>query len=99
MEQRDPRDNNIADDIILELAPMEGKTTLTSKGMPDKRLFTGENKLHLFRDTITGLWRLKLDFGTLPQPLMQHFTKLSYAKEAAEQYYGRRNVEITKIID
>lgn len=94
-----PRDKNRKDDIILELKPKEGKNPLNSGGVVDKRLFNGENKLHVFRDPVVGLWRLKMDSGNLPAPLQQHFTKYELAKYAAETYYGKRNVEISKVID
>lgn len=92
-------DKNRKDDIILELKPIEGKVQTNSAGLPDKRLFTGENKLHCYRDPIVGLWRFKLDSGALPGPLQQHFTRFDIAKVAAQEYYGRRNVEISKVID
>ncbi len=92
-------DKNRKDDIILELKPIEGKEPMNSQGVMDKRLFKGENKLHVFRDEYKGLWRLKLDDGSLPMPLQQHFTRYDLAKQAAEEYYGKRNVEISKVID
>ena len=88
-----------SDDIILELKPMEGKTTISAAGQPDKRLFNGENKLHAFQDRVTGLWRLKLDSGVMPSPLQCQWTRFDMAKQAAKEYYGRRNIEITKVID
>ncbi len=83
--------------IVLEAIP--GKTKLSTTGLVDQRLFNGEANLHIVMDSQTTLWSFKYDRGILPEPLRNKFTSFSTAKKFAEEYFGRRNLQITKVID
>lgn len=89
---------NRSNDRVLVLEPMEGGS-LNSKGMADKRLFTGENKLHALLDPHNMLWSIRYDHGIPPQPFQQRFTSFPRLYNFVEDYYKRRNVKITKVID
>jgi hypothetical protein len=84
-------------DRILVLRPMEGKTALSTKGEPDKRLFTGENKMHAIMDPQTLLWSVKMDSGSVHQPLKQKFTSFGKLLEFVKQYLATRNIEVVEI--
>jgi hypothetical protein len=86
------------DDRILVLKPIEGGAT-NSSGMVDKRLFTGDNKLHIFQDPASLLWRARFEAGVVPPGLSQGFTSYIRAYEAVEKYYLKRNVKIVEVID
>lgn len=86
-------------DRILVLAPEEGKDVLNSKGVVDKRLFNGENRLHAKLDTQTMLWFVQYDHGIPPQPFQQRFTSFTKLFGFVEDYYKRRNVKISEVID
>lgn len=90
---------NVGDDRILSLELIDGKAPLSSTGLIDKRLFRGENKLHAIKDTQTCLWYMKYDDGLIPEPLRQRFTTFSRLFKTAEDYFTKRNVKITEIID
>src|SRR5258705_8640485 len=49
-------EKNWSDDRILTLKIVDDKAPLNSTGLVDKRLFSGENKLHAIADKQTGLW-------------------------------------------
>lgn len=84
-------------DRVLELTVMEGKKALDSIGNADKRLFTGENKLHAIMDTQTTLWKLKYDMGDVPSVLKGSFTSFKAVHQHAKEYYNQRNIEIKEI--
>lgn len=86
-------------DRVLMLRPAEGKTALSSKGMLDNRLFKGENKLHAIMDTQTCLWSLKYEIGGLEAPLKQQWTSFNQLMKYLREYFNRRNVEITEVVD
>ena len=86
-------------DRILKLKLSDTKSTLTSKGLVDNRLFTGENNLHAVMDTQTCLWYLKYENGGLPQPLKQHFTGYGKLLAYVKEYFKRRNIEIVEEVD
>ena len=86
-------------DIIIELQPIEGKATLTSAGLTDSRLFTGENRLHAKMNLQNCMWHCEYENGMLPQPLKQHFTSFSRLLTCVSEYFKRRNIEVTKVID
>lgn len=96
-----PETTNLrSNDRVLELAPMEGKTALNNQGAPDKRLFTGEQKLHIKMDPATCLWYFQWDQnGVLPGGLKGTFTGFKAAIKHAESYFGRRNIQVTKVVD
>lgn len=86
-------------DRVLVLSVMEGKKPISTTGAADPRLFTGENKLHAIMDSATCLWRFKYDMGTVPEILKCSFTSFTALKKFAEQYYNKRNIEITEVKD
>jgi hypothetical protein len=85
-------------DRVLVLEPIEGKATLSSTGMVDKRLFNGENRLHAIKDEATTLWYCQYDSGRLPEPLQQRFTGFKALLKFVEDYMLRRNVRIKEVI-
>jgi len=86
-------------DRVLVLKPIEGKPTKSASGTVDKRLFTGENTLHAFQDEETCLWGFRYDSGILPGGLQQKFTSFSKAFQHAKDYYDRRNIEISEVVN
>ena|ERR1700692_198253 len=84
---------------VLVLKPMEGKTAMNSIGSSDPRLFTGENNVHAIMNKETSLWYLKMDHGLLPQQLAQQFTSFNKLFGFVSEYYKRRNIDITEVID
>jgi len=88
-----------SDDRLLFLKVQEGKSPHTTTGLIDKRLFTGENKMHAVMDSETSLWAIKYDKGGLPEALKQKFTSFSKLKNYVEIYFKGRNIEIEKIVD
>lgn len=90
---------NASTDRVLVLKPLNGKDPLSSKGMVDKRLFTGENKLHAMRDNQTCLWYLKYESGVLPPEMKQQFTGFKALKKFADGYFSKRNIEIVEVLD
>jgi hypothetical protein len=86
-------------DRVLVLSVMEGKKPLSTIGVADPRLFTGENKLHGVMDTQTSLWYLKYDMGVIPPPLQGRFTSFAALKKHADAYFFHRNMEIKEVID
>ncbi len=86
-------------DRVLVLKPMEGKETLTNKGIVDKRLFSGGNNLHAIRDTQTTLWSFKYESGVLPEELKPRFTSFVKLKAHADEYFARRNIVIAEVLD
>ena len=86
-------------DRILVLKTIDDKKPLSSKGIVDPRLFTGENKLHAIMDIQTSLWRFKYDQGIVPPPLKCQFTSFTALKKHAEDYFRTRNIEIIEVKD
>lgn len=89
---------NHSTDRKFMLKPMEGKPTLNTLGQVDNRLFTGENNIHA-QMTPEGMWYIKLDHGIVPKLLQQHFTSFNRLLTYMTDYFKRRNVEITEVID
>lgn len=86
-------------DRILKLKPKEGEKPLSSTGLVDPRLFTGENTLHVVRDSVNLLWYFQYDMGGLPEPLKGRFTTFEKAFKHAKDYLDRRNINIEEVID
>lgn len=86
-----------SDDRILFLAPMKDKPSLAADGSVDKRLFTGENKLHAIYDEMKGMWSMKYEMGGLPGGLQNQFTLFGELVAHARQYFKKRNIEIVEI--
>lgn len=96
----EPETNNRSTDRVLELSPIEGKAALNTSGQPDKRLFTGEQKLHIKMDPQTCLWYCQWEQnGLLPDGLKGTFTGFKSAIKHVEGYFLRRNIKVTKVID
>ncbi len=89
---------NTSPNRILELKVIDDKAPTSSMGLVDKRLFQGENKLHSIIDE-TGLWHMQYDKGIVPAALQQRFTSFGKLFKYAEDYFKKRNVKITEIID
>jgi len=88
-----------SDDRIIVLHRMEGKVPLSTAGLVDHRLFTGENKLHAKRELIGNNWRLEYDQGIVPPIFKQKFTRFNDLLRFVKAYYERRNVAIKEVID
>lgn len=88
--------NEITDRVFV-LAPMDGKDPLSTKGLVDPRLFSGENNLHAIMDPTNCMWYLRYDAGILEQPLKQKFTNFKILKKFVEDYYRRRNIQVKEI--
>src|SRR5690349_2629341 len=86
-------------DRVIILGPVEGKKAVSSTGIVDTRLFTGENKLHAVRDPQSSLWRMKYEMGSVPDELRQSFTNFEKLLAFAKTYYAKRNIEIKEVID
>lgn len=89
---------NASLDRVLVLSPIDDKSPLSSTGMVDPRLFTGENKLHAIRDEQTALWHFKYESGVLPPQLKQQFTGFKALRKHAEDYFKKRNIQIKEVI-
>lgn len=73
---------------------------LSSTGLTDPRLFTGENVFHAIMEENTCLWYMKYDSGVLPPPLRgRKFTSFKLLRQAAEEYFKARNIEIKEVKD
>lgn len=88
-----------SDDRILILKVMDGKKPISSTGMVDSRLFSGENRLHGVYDERTGMWNMKYETGGLPGGLQEKFMTFGALVEHAKKYFKTRNVEVSGIID
>ena len=85
-------------DRVLVLKVKDGKAPLTSTGLVDNRLFSGENNLHGVMDPQSCLWSFKYEMGGLPPALKdQKFTSFSVLKRYAEEYFKKRNIEIVEV--
>ncbi len=86
-------------DRVIVLKPMEGKDVLSSKGVIDNRIFSGENKLHAILDPKNTLWSFRLDHGGLPEPLKGRFTNFEKALAHAIEYFKKRNIAFVRVED
>lgn len=81
----------------LKIAPKPGKKG--KPGLVDPGLFTGEtNHLYIIMDEY-GNWAFKFQNGILPEPLRAKFTRASKAITHAKQYFDKRDLEVTEVID
>jgi len=85
---------NVSTDRILMLQPSDTPRRVT--GMVDKRLFTGDNKLHAIQDA--GLWFLRYEQGALPRPLQQRWTNFNQLMKFTTTYFNSRNVDVKEVI-
>lgn len=88
-----------SDHRVIGLKPMDGKKARDAAGMVDSRLFNGENKLHANYIDRTGMWKLHYDVGSLPGGLQMAFTTFSDLLTHVKNYFRKRNVEVTDVID
>lgn len=99
----DPNKNTkmSGNDRIFALEQIDDKAPISSTGLVDKRLFTGDNKLHALRDEGSfNLWYFQYEKGDLPKPLKDvKFTKFDQAQKHLETYFNSRNIKITEVID
>lgn len=88
-------------DRLFVLKQIDDKAPLSSTGLVDKRLFTGDNKLHAIRDESSSwMWYFKYDTGAVPETLKdKKYTKFELAVEAAEKYFSGRNIRIEEVVD
>src|ERR1700688_1834112 len=95
----DPKENSTlkTDDRVFSMKVIDDKLPLTHLGMVDKRLFTGENKLHAVKDPQYQLWSLRYEMGVVPEPLKQQFTSFKQLFKFCEEYFKKRNIEIKEI--
>ncbi|HXB13192.1 MAG TPA: hypothetical protein VNZ45_14495 [Bacteroidia bacterium] len=76
------------------------KAPLSSTGLIDRRLFTGEQKLHALMDDQTNLWHFRYDArGKLPPELdSQTFTTYSALLKFATEYFSKRNIKVAEVL-
>jgi len=89
---------NTTPNVELMLRPIEGSPK-NSMGLTDRRLFTGENKIHLAMDPQTCLWTVKYDSGAVPEKLKGKYTKYKMLLDLTKEYFKKRNVDIVEIRD
>lgn len=82
--------------FILELIDPNDKA---NKAKVDTRLIDGNNHLHAVKQFETPLWYLKLERGMLPDALKSSFTSFTALQKFVEQYYIKRGVKVTEILD
>lgn len=87
------------DDRIILVGVIDGEKPLSSIGMVDKRLFTGDNKLHAKYNPMTGFWKLNYEVGILPPALDQAWTSFEQLRFDVSAYFFKRNIEIKSIIE
>jgi len=93
------KQKNRSEDRVLVLKVMEGKSPITTGGMADKRIFSGEPNLHAIRGPFDNLWRLRYIHGVLPRPFQQSWTSFSSLLDFAKGYFAKRNIEIVEVQD
>jgi hypothetical protein len=84
-------------DRVFKIVPIDSTKPLSSTGLVDPRLFTGENKLHAIKDPQTCLWSMKYEQGILPPPLKGLFTGFGALKKHCVDYFEKRNMRIEEI--
>lgn len=87
---------NVSTDRIFVIKPKEGKAS-DYRGIIDKRLFNGENKLHAVQDA--GLWFLRYEIGAVPAALKQRFTNFNQLMKYMTNYFNMRNIELVEVQD
>lgn len=89
----------ISYDRVLVTEVIDGKQKLSSTGLVDNRILTGENTLRVVMDPHSCLWSIRYSSGILPEPLRGQFTGFKKAIEHATQYFAKRNIRIKEIKD
>jgi hypothetical protein len=98
MKNFDPENNLRSPDRILVLEPI-ANAPKTDQGLVDKRLFSGENKLHCRMNLANNMWSFNYDSGILPSSMRGNFTSFKKAREYAESYFLRRGIKVKEVID
>lgn len=99
-EKISPPSNLRSTTRTLVLKPIEGQKPLATSGLPDPRLFTGEQGVKVMMDPSTCLWQFQYtNKGILPDPLKGVFTSFGAAFRYAENYFQKRNVKVTAVKD
>lgn len=88
-----------SDDRLLVVKPMEGYKPLSSTGLVDPRLFSGENRLHAKKNAQGTLWEMKYDAGSVPELLKVKFTTFDQLYDYAKKYFNKRQLDIVEVID
>jgi len=83
--------------IVLKLIDTSAKQSKT--GSIDTRILTGDNKLHAKMDPTSCFWSLSYEHGFVPDPLKQQFTSFAMLLKFIKEYFRKRNIEVTEIID
>lgn len=96
---QDQKNKLRSDDRVFKLTVIDDKNPISTSGLVDKRLFSGENQLHAIKEEQYGLWGFKYDAGVLPEPLKQKFTTFKECVKFADEYFNKRNIKITEIQD
>lgn len=101
LQRIDPKNNSKlrGDDRVFVLSMIDDKAPLTSLGLVDKRLFSGENRLHAIKDPQFGLWTLKYEAGSVPEALKQQFTGFKILLKFITEYFAKRNIKIEEVLD
>lgn len=86
-------------DRVFVLKIKDGTKALSSTGLVDPRIFTGDNKLHAVMDPTNCLWILKYEYGGLPNALKHTFTNFPTLLTHVTRYLESRNIEIENILD
>jgi hypothetical protein len=84
-------------DRLLSLKLIDDKAPMSSTGLIDRRLFTGDNKLHAVTDAQTGMWSLRYEQGKLPQAFQCSFTSFKALMKFASAYFLKRNVMVEEV--
>lgn len=93
-------DNTRSSDRVLTLEVMDDKLPKSSTGTVDRRLFTGEQQLHIKVDPMFMQWYFQYSQnGLLPDPLKGRFTSFAKAYEHAAGYFAKRNIKISAVRD
>lgn len=94
MEDIEPSNHRSSDrKFVLEIVnPLH-------KDKVDTRLVDGNNHLHAIKNPQMSMWTLKLEKGTLPEAFKSSFTSFEALRKHVEQYYIKRGVKVTEIID
>lgn len=94
LEDFEPTNHRKSDRMfVLEAMENADKTKL------DTRLVNGNNHLHAIKNPTMSMWSLKMEHGILPEALKSNFTSFAAAQRHVEQYYLKRGVKVTEIID
>jgi len=89
-------------DRIFKLEIIDGKKPMSVLGVADPRLFKegdDQNRLHAVMDLETTLWSLKYDKGAIPSALSGRYTGFKQAFDSAKNYFEKRNIKITQVVD